>query len=87
LSVGRKLCPEVEFAPHTAEGRLVLAALDRPGVWRFAAFTGALIGLDLAEAMASLPQGIDRERARALFIAAEIAFVRAFHKRKDSEHA
>jgi hypothetical protein len=65
----------------------VLAALDRPGVWRFAAFTGALIGLDLAEAMASLPEGLDRERVRALFMAAEIAFVRAFHKRKDTDHA
>jgi hypothetical protein len=65
----------------------VLAVLDRPGVWRFAAFSGALIGLDLAEAMASLPDDMERERARALFIAAEIAFVRAFHKRKDSEHA
>jgi hypothetical protein len=65
----------------------VLAALDRPGVWRFASFTGALIGLDMAEAMASLPQGIDRERARAQFTAAETAFVRAFHKRKVSEHA
>ena len=56
----------------------MLAALDRPGVWRFAAFTGALIGLDLAQAMASMPCGLDRERARALFIAAEAAFVRAF---------
>jgi hypothetical protein len=65
----------------------VLAALDRPGVWRFASFTGALIGLDLAEAIASLPDGIDRERARALFTTAETAFVRAFHKRKESEHA
>jgi hypothetical protein len=59
----------------------VLAVLDRAGVWRFAAFTGALTGLDLAEAMASLPDGIDRERARALLIAAEVAFMRAFHKR------
>jgi hypothetical protein len=87
LSAGGKFCPEVEFAPHTAEGRLVLAVLDRPGVWRFAAFSGALMGLDLAEAMASLPDSIDRARARALFAAAEIAFVRAFHNRKDSEHA
>ena len=65
----------------------MLAALDRPGVWRFAAFTGALIGLDLTEAMASLPQSIDRERARALFMAAEVAFVRAVHKRKVTDHA
>ena len=65
----------------------MLAVLDRPGVWRFAAFTGALIGLDLAEAIASLPAGIDRERARALFIAAEAPFVREVHKRKESEHA
>jgi hypothetical protein len=65
----------------------VLAALDRPGVWRFAAFSGAVIGLDLASAMASLPDSIDRERARALFIAAEAAFVRAFQKRRDFEHA
>ena len=65
----------------------MLAVLDRPGVWRFAAFTGALIGLDLTEAMASLPKGIDRERARALFTAAEVAFVRAFHKRKETNHA
>jgi hypothetical protein len=87
LSVGGKLCPEVEFAPHTVEGRLVLAVLARPGVWRFASFSGALIGLDLAEAMASMPAGVDRERARALFMAAEAAFVRAFQQRKDSEHA
>ena len=65
----------------------MLAALDRPGVWRFAAFSGALIGLDLSEAMASLPGGIDRERARALLIVAEVAFVRAYQKRRDSEHA
>jgi hypothetical protein len=64
----------------------VLAVLDRPGVWRFAAFTGALIGLDLAEAMASLPDGIDRERARALFIAAEAAFLQSFRNRKESDH-
>jgi hypothetical protein len=60
----------------------VLSVLDRPGVWRFASFSGALIGLDLASAMASLPRGLDRERARALFIAAETAFVRSYHKRK-----
>jgi hypothetical protein len=66
---------------------MVLAVLDRPGVWRFASFTGALIGLDLAEAMASLPAGIDRERARAQLIASETAFVRAFQQRKDTEHA
>jgi hypothetical protein len=65
----------------------VLAALDRSGVWRFAAFSGALTGLDLNEAMASLPHGIDRERARALMIVAETAFVRSYHKRKNSEHA
>ena len=65
----------------------MLAVLARPGVWRFAAFTGALIGLDLAEAMASLPDSIDRERGRALFVAAETAFVQALHKRKESEHA
>ena len=59
MSVGGRHCPEVEFAPHTVEGRLVLSALDRPGVWRFASFSGALIGLDLASAMASLPDGID----------------------------
>ena len=62
----------------------MLAALDRPGVWRFAAFTGALIGLDLTEAMASLPDGLDRVRARALFVAAEIAFVRAFREASSS---
>ena len=62
----------------------MLAALDRPGLWRFAAFTGALIGLDLAEAMTSLPRGLDRERARALFIVAEAAFVRAFREASSS---
>jgi hypothetical protein len=62
----------------------VLAVLDRPGVWRFASFTGAVIGLDLVEAMASLPDSIDRERARTLFIAAEIAFVRAFREASTS---
>jgi hypothetical protein len=63
---------------------LVLAALDRPGVWRFAAFSGALTGLDLIEAMASLPAEIDRERARALFTTAETAFVRAVREASTS---
>ncbi len=55
----------------------MLKAINRPGVWSFNAWTGALIGLHLNEAMASLPEAADRSFACDLFLAAEIAFVKA----------
>jgi hypothetical protein len=67
----------------------VLAVLARPGIWRVHAFSGALLGMDMADAMASLPDGLDRDRARALLIVAEAAFVGAAlekTKAKDNSH-
>lgn len=55
----------------------MLASINRPGVWIFNAWSGALIGLQLSEAMASLPDETDRRFARELFQVAEIAFVKA----------
>lgn len=55
----------------------MLKAINRPGIWDFNAWSGALIGLRLNEAMASLPDGVDRDFACDLFVIAEIAFVRA----------
>jgi hypothetical protein len=60
------------------EGRAVADLMCRPGVWKRAGMDGALTGLDLAEAMASLPRGLDRDLARRLLIAAEAAFFAAW---------
>jgi hypothetical protein len=73
-----RVCPEIEFAPATHEGRAVLDVIDRPGVWKRAGMSGALVGLDLAEAMTSLPEGLDRDRARSLLIAAEPSYLAAW---------
>jgi hypothetical protein len=60
----------------------VAAALDRPGVWLRAGMDGAVTGLDMAQALASVPQDIDLDVTRQLFMAAEIAFVVAHFKNK-----
>jgi hypothetical protein len=49
--------------------------LDRPGLWRRAAFDGTLCGLDLSEALAGLPPGCDRRFAVELLIVAEQAYL------------
>lgn len=57
-----------------------MEAIDRPGVWRRAAMTAVVAWLNLAEAMASLPSGLDHDLARRLFVAAEIPFMNAWHE-------
>jgi hypothetical protein len=56
----------------------VLAALDRPGVWQFHAFTGEPMGLAMAEAVATLHKRLNRDLAQVLFSVAEQAFVTAW---------
>jgi hypothetical protein len=58
--------------------------MDRPGIWRRGGLEGMVCGLDLGEAMTSLPP-CDREFARELFISAESAFVAALLKREKSD--
>jgi hypothetical protein len=57
--------------------------IDRPGVWTRAVGLSAMIvvGLDLREALASLPPDCDRELARRLLLIAESHFVAAFNAR------
>lgn len=54
---------------------MVMRVLRRPGVWKHAGMSGALSGLDLAEALVSLPEECDREFARRLLIAGEAGFL------------
>lgn len=61
----------------------MLAALARPGLWRRAGMGGEIVGLDLTEAMASLPAGLDREFCRRLFVIAETEFLRALPREDD----
>ena len=65
LSVEGERCPEVEFAPRTQEGRAVLDAIGRSGVWRRAGMSGHIVGLDMREALGSMPRGLDIDFARA----------------------
>lgn len=70
-------CPEVEHAPITAEGHFVAQALDRWGVWRRAGMAGAIVGMDIAEAMQAMPQQCDPCFAKRLLVVAESAFCAA----------
>lgn len=79
------LCPEHAHAPQTRAGRHVAAALDRPGVWKRAGLTAPLVGLDLNEALASLPADIDRDLARRYLIAAEGPYLAAWYKANPSK--
>jgi hypothetical protein len=65
----------------------VLAILERPGVWKRAGMSGMLSGLDLAEALASLPDGLDRELAKRLLMAAETPFLIAWMQQHRTEKA
>lgn len=48
---------------------------NRYGVWRRAGVDGLLSGIDMTEAVASLPKGCDVEFARALLMAAEAGYM------------
>jgi hypothetical protein len=56
--------------------------IERPGLWKRSGEQGRLSGLDVGEALASLPADCDRDRARALLIAAEAPFLLAFLETK-----
>jgi hypothetical protein len=45
--------------------------------------SGHVVGLDLAEALAGLPRGLDRQLCRRLFLIAETFFVPAWWKRAE----
>jgi hypothetical protein len=47
--------------------------------------SGVITGLDMAEAMAMLPQGCDQDFARRLFVLAEFHFVTAINRKPDSD--
>lgn len=72
-----KRCAEVEHAPITTEGRAVASALDRPGLWIRSGVDGILTGLDMAQALVSVPTDLDLEFVRHLFVVAELGFVSA----------
>jgi hypothetical protein len=61
----------------------VAEVIGRIGVWKRAGMSGHVVGLDLAEAMAGLPHGLDRQLCRRLFIIAETFFVPAWWKRAE----
>jgi hypothetical protein len=56
----------------------VTGILGRPGLWHRAGLDGAISGLDWPAALAALPAGLDRERAKRLLAIAETAFVSAW---------
>jgi hypothetical protein len=57
--------------------------IGRIGIWKRAGMSAHVVGLDLAEAMAGLPRGLDRQLCRRLFIIAEAFFLPAWWKRAE----
>ena len=62
----------------TAEGRAVADILEHDGIWKVAGNVGAIYGMDLREALAAMPAGLDLDLARDLFLCAERPFVNAW---------
>lgn len=62
-----------------------MAALGRWGVWKRAGMQGEISGLDLGEALQSIPDDLDRLFVVRLFAFAEAAFIRAVHAQAQSE--
>jgi hypothetical protein len=56
----------------------VLDCLDRPGIWRRAGMAGHVVGLDIREALATLPAGLDVDFVKRLLVIAERHFVAAW---------
>jgi hypothetical protein len=83
--VNGELCPEVEHMPRTAEGLAISDLLDRAGIWKLAGLAGGPIGLDMREALAGLPAGLDRERAKRLLIVAERPFLVAWREQNEEK--
>lgn len=53
------MCPQVEHAPQSNEGRAVWRAAQSPGVWQSGGF-GGLTGLDLVQIEARLVKPMPR---------------------------
>lgn len=70
----------------TAEGRFVVAILDRYGIWKRAGMDGMLCGLDVNEALASLPDELDRGFAARLLAIAEIHYIASLRKHMDASN-
>ena len=85
MSVDGERCPEIEYAPRTPEGRAVAEAIDRIGVWKRAGMSGQVVGLDLAEALAGLPRGLDRQLCRRLLVIAEEFYLAAYWQREQAK--
>ncbi|MGE0038066.1 MAG: hypothetical protein AB7S93_20800 [Xanthobacteraceae bacterium] len=56
----------------------MLDCLDRPGIWRRAGMAGHVIGLDMREALAAIPTGLDVGVVKRLLMIAERHFVAAW---------
>jgi hypothetical protein len=56
----------------------VLEAIGHAGVWKRAGMSGHIIGLDMRDALASLPRGLDVDFAKRLLLIAERFFVPAW---------
>jgi len=80
MGLAGERCPEIANALETPEGIHVAAVLDRWGVWRRAGMSGAIVGLDMSEALTGLDAACDRALACRLLIVAEAAFCAATMK-------
>ena len=74
----------MEFAPRTPEGRAVVDAIGRWGVWKRAGMSGHIVGLDIREALQSMPGGLDIDFARRLLLIAERFFVPAWWRHAEA---
>jgi hypothetical protein len=59
----------------TAEGRLAVACMERPGLWFRAGLDGIVSGLDRAAARGGVPAGADSDGVEALLDAVEQGFM------------
>lgn len=78
-------CPEIEHAPQTIEGLLVMKAADRSGVWRRAGMDGVIFGMNTGEALLSLPSECNRDVARDLISYVERGFLKGLNNQGKSE--
>jgi len=70
--------------PRTTLARAVIATLLRPGVWKRASMGGDIVGLDITESLASLPDRTPRDLAREYLIVGERALLTAI-RRSDAD--
>ena len=68
-----------------ATGRAVVTALARPGVWMRAGLSGVPSGLNVPEALASLPAHADPEIAKQYLVEGETAFLTGVWRRSETD--